>query len=65
VTNYQIQVRLELREADTGKVITYDNHDHYFSATGRVNGGCNDYMAIDDAIANAIHALNVENESTG
>lgn len=47
--DYRINVRVELREDETGRVVTWSDHDYYFQAE-RADGGHPDFVAIDDAI---------------
>lgn len=61
--NYIICVRVEMRDNDSGEIVTYDDFAHRFPATGRLDGGCDDYRTITDSVTDAINDLEVRYEA--
>lgn len=56
MTTHVVHVRIELRDAESNRLVTYDSHAHYFEAE-HADGGHPDYQAIDDAVSDAIARL--------
>jgi hypothetical protein len=63
MSTYRVSVRLELRDDDTGRVVTYDNFDHYFDAV-QADGGNENYQTIGEAIDYAIRVLTSTRQKT-
>lgn len=55
--NYRVDVRIELFDDDTGKVVTWDSYSTYFAAPDdlHVDGGHPHYQTVDSAIDKAVH----------
>ncbi len=55
MTPYRVQVRIELINEATGRVVTHDTHEHNFE--GSQGSAHEPFQAIEDAVISAIAAL--------
>ena len=56
MSTYRVEVHIKLFNDDTETLVTYDDYLHYFGSP-RADGGHEHYIAIDNAVFEAIEEL--------